>query len=63
MLRVGIPRNSCEFQVLLAINLEFLGISRNFLGISRFFRTRVVMVGNYQSEFGVKIHTFIPRNS
>ena len=32
---------------------EFLGISRNFL----VFRTRVVIVGNSQSEFAVKIHT------
>ena len=27
------------------------------------FRTRVVMVGNSQSEFIVKVHTFIPKNS
>ena len=32
---------------------EFLGISRNFL----VFRTRVVIVGNSQSEFAVKIYT------
>ena len=31
---------------------EFLGISGNFL----VFRTRVVIVGNFQSEFAVKIH-------
>ena len=51
MLWVGIPK---EFQVLLAINLEFLGISRVLepellqLGISR----------NSQSEFTMKIHIF-----
>ena len=45
-----------------------LGISENFwefLGISRFLELDLLWLGiprNFQSEFTLKIHTFIPQN-